>query len=140
MLSSKKNRTSTEKKIFEASAKVLIVLIGLLTTNSSSWSATLAAAPHETTSSLSGIRLTQQSVTVGDITILEIDILNQKILVKGLSARFLDLVIPLVDHPTIGPNTLIGLIPVPYQTTPGIANISVDWTSNFAIPQSPKIR
>ncbi len=67
---------------------------------------------------------------MGDITILEIDILNQKILVEGLSARFLDIVIPLVDHPTIGPNTLIGLIPVPYQTTPGIANISVDWTDS----------
>ncbi len=58
---------------------------------------------------------------------------------EDLSARFLDIVIPLFDHPIAGRNTLIGLIPVPYQTPPGIANISVDWTDtaghhNHSIP------
>jgi len=116
-----------------------LVLIGLLAMISGHWSPIMAAAPGEAANSSLGVRLTQQTVTVGDITILELATLNQKMPFEDLSARFLDIVIPLFDHPIAGRNTLIGLIPVPYQTPPGIANISVDWTDtaghhNHSIP------
>ncbi len=50
-----------------------LVLIGLLAMISGHWSPIMAAAPGEAANSSLGVRLTQQTVTVGDITILEID-------------------------------------------------------------------
>ena len=75
-----------------------------------------------------GIRLNQQMVVVGNILILEFDIQTQKRSLNDLTIRFLDQIIPVIHHPVKGDSTRICLIPIPYKTTPGIRNISIEWS------------
>ena len=75
-----------------------------------------------------GIRLNQQTVVVGNILILEFDIQTQERTLDNLTIRFLDQILPFFHHPVKNDSTRICLIPIPYKTTPGIRNISIDWS------------
>jgi hypothetical protein len=120
---------------FFAPATVIIVLIVLLTAVSSNRS--IAAKPFGGGFIPLSIRLSQQTVTVGDMIILEIDTHPQRPSLKDLHIRFLDRVIPSFDHPIRGSNARISLIPIPYRSAPGVQNISIEWSDNTGYHQQP---
>ena len=75
-----------------------------------------------------GIRLNQQTVVVGQILILEIDNQTHERSLNDLTIRFLDQILPSFHHPVKDDRTRICLIPIPYKSTPGIKNISIEWS------------
>ena len=75
-----------------------------------------------------GIRLNQQTVVVGNVIILEIDIQTRERSLNDLTIRFLDQILPFFHHPVKDDSTRICLIPIPYKTNPGIRNISIEWS------------
>ena len=125
------------KKNHEAATVVSIVLIGFLVIILGNRSPAKASAPGEDAFPPLGIRLSQPVVTVGDITIVEIDGQRKGPSLEDLGARFLDIVIPLFDHPIKGSDTRIGLIPIPYKTSPGVKTLFLEWTDSAGHHRHP---
>lgn len=112
-----------------------IVVTGLLTVFSST--ASITAESTDRSFLPLSIQLNQQTVTVGNILLLEIDIQPGKPPLEDLHIRFLNSVIPSFIHPKKENRALISLIPVPYQSAPGVKNITIEWSDNKGYYKQP---
>jgi hypothetical protein len=114
------------KNVFFIPVGIVIALIFLIVTVPSQLA--IAVAQIEEGFVPLGIRLNKQRAVVGNILILEFDISSQGRPLNDLTIHFLNQILPSFHHPVKEDRTRICLIPIPYKSTPGISNISLEWS------------